>query len=44
MLPEAFCAAGVLWFTLDLPKIDVLMQPICLKIWTLPNEDAQPIL
>jgi hypothetical protein len=25
----AFCVAGSLWFTLDLPKVKTVMRPIC---------------
>jgi MFS family permease len=36
MFTGAFCVAGSLWFTLELPKITLLMQPIYREMGLLP--------
>ncbi len=39
----AFCVAGSLWFTLDLPKIRAIMRPIYLDMGLLPARDIDLI-
>ncbi len=39
----AFCLAGSLWFTFDLPKIDAIMRPIYRKMGLLPVRDIDLI-
>ena len=44
VLTGAFCAAGVLWFTLDLPKIRAIMRPIYqMEMGLLPARDMDLI-
>ena len=43
VLTGAFCAAGVLWFTLDLPKIRAIMRPIYQEMGLLPARDMDLI-
>jgi MFS family permease len=35
----AFCIAGSLWFTLDLPKVNAVMRPIYQEMGLLPARD-----
>jgi len=39
----AFCVAGSLWFTLDLPKVRAIMRPIYQGMGLLPARDAERI-
>ena len=38
----AFCLAGALWFTLELPKIRAVMRPIYREMGLLPGLDLLP--
>jgi predicted MFS family arabinose efflux permease len=38
----AFCVAGSLWFTLDLPKVNDAMRPIYRDMGLLPALDMDP--
>jgi MFS family permease len=38
MVTGAFCVAGSLWFTLELPKISAVMRPIYQKMGLLPGD------
>jgi len=38
----AFCLAGALWFTLELPKIRAVMRPIYREMGLLPGRDLLP--
>ena len=39
----AFCVAGSLWFTFELPKIRALMRPIYLEMGLLPARDTESV-
>jgi hypothetical protein len=39
MVTGAFCVAGALWFTLDLPKVNAGIQPIYQEMGLLPAPD-----
>ena len=43
MITGAFCVAGSLWFTLDLPKVNAVMRPIYQEMGLLPARDIDPI-
>jgi MFS family permease len=38
MLTGAFCLAGSLWFTLELPKVKAIMRPIYREMGIMPSE------
>jgi hypothetical protein len=38
MVTGAFCVAGSLWFTLELPKISAVMRPMYQKMGLLPGD------
>ena len=40
MVSGAFCIAGSLWFTLELPKIRAVMRPIYQGMGLLPERDT----
>jgi MFS family permease len=39
----AFCVAGSLWFTFELPKIRALMRPVYLEMGLLPARDTESV-
>jgi MFS family permease len=41
MVTGAFCIAGSLWFTLELPKVRVLMRPVYQEMGLLPDLEAR---
>jgi MFS family permease len=43
MVTGAFCVAGSLWFTLDLPKVNAVMRPIYQEMGLVPARDRDPI-
>ncbi len=43
ILTGAFCVAGSLWFTLELPKVRAVMRPIYQEMGLLPVHDADRI-
>ena len=43
MLTGAFCVAGSLWFTLELPKVRAVMRPIYQEMGLLPVRDMNLI-
>jgi len=43
ILTGAFCAAGALWFTFELPKVRVVMRPIYQQMGLLPARDIELI-
>ncbi len=44
MVTGAFCVAGSLWFTLELPKIRAVMRPIYREMGLLPDESEPAAL
>ncbi|HTX36496.1 MAG TPA: MFS transporter [Bryobacteraceae bacterium] len=40
MVTGAFCVAGALWFTLDLPKVNALMRPVYYELGLLPARET----
>ena len=42
MVTGAFCLAGSLWFTIELPKIRAVMRPIYQEMGLLPGLDLLP--
>jgi MFS family permease len=42
MVTGAFCVAGSLWFTLDLPKVNAVMRPIYQAMGLLPGDGLLP--
>jgi len=43
ILTGAFCAAGALWFTFELPKVRAVMRPIYQQMGLLPARDMELI-
>jgi MFS family permease len=43
MLTGAFCVAGALWFTAELPKISAIVRPIYREMGLLPARDVELI-
>jgi MFS family permease len=43
ILTGAFCVAGALWFTAELPKISAIMRPIYREMGLLPARDIELI-
>jgi len=43
MLTGAFCAAGALWFTFELPKVRAVMRPLYQQMGLLPARDIDLI-
>jgi MFS family permease len=43
MVTGAFCIAGSLWFTFELPKIRAIMRPVYREMGLLPATDVDPI-
>jgi len=43
ILTGAFCAAGALWFTFELPKVRAVMRPRYQQMGLLPARDTDPI-
>ena len=43
ILTGAFCAAGALWFTFELPKVRAVMRPLYQQMGPLPARDTDPI-
>jgi MFS family permease len=43
ILTGAFCVAGSLWFSLELPKIRAIMRPIYQEMGLLPLRPPEPI-
>jgi MFS family permease len=43
ILTGAFCAAGTLWFTFELPKVRAVMRPLYQQMGLLPARDTDPI-
>jgi MFS family permease len=41
MVTGAFCVAGSLWFTLDLPKVKAVMRPIYQEMGLLPGDGIE---
>jgi MFS family permease len=41
MVTGAFCVAGSIWFTLELPKITAVMQPIYQEMGLLPGREIE---
>ncbi len=41
MIAGAFCIAGAMWFTLELPKISAIMQPIYREKGLWPTDEVQ---
>jgi predicted MFS family arabinose efflux permease len=39
VITGAFCIAGAIWFTFELPKISAIMEPIYLEKGLLPGRD-----
>jgi MFS family permease len=44
ILTGAFCVAGALWFTAELPKISAIVRPIYQEMGLLPARDVEMIL
>ena len=43
MVTGAFCIAGSLWFTLELPKVRAIMRPIYQEMGLLPAPDVRDL-
>jgi hypothetical protein len=43
MVTGAFCIVGSLWFTLELPKVNAVIQPIYQEMGLLPGRDIDLI-
>ena len=43
ILTGAFCAAGALWFTFELPKVRAVMRPLYQQMGLLPARHTDPI-
>jgi MFS family permease len=43
ILTGAFCAAGALWFTFELPKVRAVMRPLYQQMGLLPARDIDLI-
>jgi len=43
MVTGAFCVAGSLWFTFELPKIRAIVQPIYRELGLLPDNNMDPV-
>jgi len=42
ILTGAFCAAGALWFTFELPKVRAVLRPLYQQMGLLPARDTDP--
>ena len=43
IITGAFCVAGSLWFTLEMPKIKAVMRPIYEEMGLLPAREIEVI-